>query len=393
MYKTILGIETSCDETAAAVLKKDATGVKVLSNIIASSAPLQAKFGGVIPEQAAREQLKSIIPVVKEALTQAMKLSSYQAAAEEKDRSSIAQSLNRFIAEEIDAIAVTYGPGLIGSLLVGVETAKTLALVWGKPLIPINHLLGHFYANWINGPSAISNPPAGKAGQQSANSKKAESRRLTADSIPSFPIIGLLVSGGHTDLVLFTDHGKYKYLGGTRDDAAGECFDKCARLMGLPYPGGPEISKIARSGNPAKIKLPQPMIDSGDFDFSFSGLKTSVSNIVHSISETHSDKRLTLNDKQNLSASIEVAIVEVLVKKTLAAVKKYGLNQVMIAGGVAANSNLSVALRKSLHVRVFSPSHNIFCTDNAAMIAAAAFFAKQTINPLKLQANPNLSLL
>src|SRR3990167_11088347 len=185
----ILGIETSCDETAAAVLTNDAKRITILSNVVASSAALQAKYGGVIPEQAAREQIKSIIPVIQEALSEAfpqLPTTNYQ------------------LHIPIDAIAVTSGPGLIGSLLVGVETAKVLATVWNKPLVPINHLIGHFYANWIGG------------------------------KIPTFPCIGLLVSGGHTDLVLFKNHGKYEYLGGTRDDAAGECFDKCARLLNLP---------------------------------------------------------------------------------------------------------------------------------------------------------------
>lgn len=352
MYKTILGIETSCDETAAAVLEKDESGVKVLSNIIASSSELQATFGGVIPEQAAREQLKSIIPVIETAI--------------EKSGLTI---------KDIDAIAVTYGPGLIGSLLIGVETAKTLALIYKKPLIPVNHLIGHFYANWIK-PSAISH-------QSSAKEEKAGSRKLTTESIPSFPCIGLLVSGGHTDLVLFEGHMKYKYLGGTRDDAAGECFDKSARLMGLPYPGGPHISKLAKNGDASKIKLPKPMRESGDLDFSFSGLKTAVSNYV---------KQNPDYNKEDLAASLEDTIIESLVIKTMSAPKEYGVSEIMIAGGVAANERLSAQLRTSTHVKVFSPSHNIFCTDNAAMIASAGFFTKETVDPLQLQANPNLSL-
>ncbi len=225
----ILGIETSCDETAAAVLKQTKERIQILSNIVSSSASMQAKYGGIIPEQAARQQIKSIIPVIEESL-----------------------QLSGYSRQEIDAIAVTYGPGLIGSLLVGVETAKTLSLIWEKPLIPINHLMGHFYANWIS-----------------------------PKQTPTFPCIGLLVSGGHTDLVLFQNHGKYEYLGGTRDDAAGECFDKCARLLGLTYPGGPEISKLAQKGKDI-YKLPRPMINSKNFDFSFSGLKTAVAKIVHS---------------------------------------------------------------------------------------------------------------
>lgn len=359
MYKVLLGIETSCDETAAAVLQKDKDGMGVLSNIITSSASLQSKFGGIIPEQAAREQLKAIIPVIETAIND-----------------------SGLTIKEIDAIAVTCGPGLIGSLLVGVETAKTLALTWNKPLISVNHLIGHFYANWITQDVSGS--------MYHVSSEKKHNTQYLIHNTPEFPIIGLLVSGGHTDLVLFTGHMEYKYLGGTRDDAAGECFDKCARLLGLPYPGGPEIAKLALTGDPRKIKLPKPMLDSADFDFSFSGLKTAVVNFVHSKKQTSDEPTNELTN--NLAASIQSTIVEVLVRKTLAAAKKYGINQVMIAGGVAANQALSVALRGSLHVRVFSPVAQYFCTDNAAMIAAAGFFAKETVTPLKLQADPNLSL-
>lgn len=343
----ILGIETSCDETAAAVVQKTGNRIKILSNAVASSAQLQAKYGGVIPEQAAREQLKSIIPVTETALSEA-----------------------KITKKDIDAIAVTYGPGLIGSLLVGVETAKSFALAWNKPLIPVNHLLGHFYANWISQPLAISNSLLASQ-KQTAKSKQ-----------PKFPCIGLLVSGGHTDLVLFTDHNKYEYLGGTRDDAAGECFDKCARLLGLPYPGGPQISKLAKKGNPEAFNLPRPMIDSKDFDFSFSGLKTAVAN---------------LPDKSNiadLASSIEAAIVDVLVDKTIKAAKLHKVKDIIIAGGVAANQKLINDLRltiKDLKVKLHVPPP-AFCTDNAAMIASAAFFQKPVENPLSVQADPSLAL-
>ena len=328
----ILGIETSCDETAAAILEQKNGRIKILSNIVASSAPLQAKYGGIIPEQAARQQLKYIIPALEESLKQA-KLKS----------------------DDLDAVAVTFGPGLIGSLLVGVETAKVLSLVWKKPLIPVNHLIGHFYANWIG------------------------------ENIPTFPCIGLLVSGGHTDLVIFRDHGKYEYLGGTRDDAAGECFDKCARLLGLPYPGGPEISKLAEKGQDV-YKLPRPMIDSRDFDFSFSGLKTAVANLLKE------NSRISQSD---LAASIEEAIVDVLVAKVVAVALKYQIKQIIIAGGVAANQKLIQDLRfkiQDLGIKLFVPLPQL-CTDNAAMIAAAAFFTKPAKDPLTLQADPNLSLV
>jgi N6-L-threonylcarbamoyladenine synthase len=303
---------------------------------VASSVDLQAKYGGIIPEQAAREQLKSIIPVIKETLRQAQCKS-----------------------DDLDAIAVTYGPGLIGSLLVGVETAKVLAILWQKPIVPTNHLLAHFYANWIN-----------------------------KSFLPSFPCLGLLVSGGHTDLVLFKDHGKYQYLGGTRDDAAGECFDKCARLLGLPYPGGPALAKLAKKGNPKAFDLPRPMINSDDFDFSFSGLKTAVVNLVNSKS---------LNDIPDLAASIQEAIVDVLVKKTIAAAQKYKIDQIVVAGGVAANQRVAektVAAVQTVfgsRAKIFLPP-SLYCTDNAACVAAAAFYNFHPLDPLSLQANPNLGL-
>ncbi|MDZ4229080.1 MAG: tRNA (adenosine(37)-N6)-threonylcarbamoyltransferase complex transferase subunit TsaD [Patescibacteria group bacterium] len=368
----ILGIETSCDETAAAVVQKSGDRVTILSNVVASSALLQAKYGGVIPEQAAREQIKSIIPVIEEALNQAFS-------------THIPYTINHISL--IDAIAVTYGPGLIGSLLVGVETTKTLATIWKKPLIPVNHLLGHFYANWLG------------------------------EKTPTFPCLGLLVSGGHTDLVLFKNHGKYEYIGGTRDDAAGECFDKCARLLNLPYPGGPEIAKLAAKGDASKFDLPRPMINSKDFDFSFSGLKTSVSNLLHTSpvilirqlaeknllrmrdsNELRDPSLIVQDDKtiSDLAASIEQAIVDVLITKTLKAAQKYQVNQIIIAGGVAANQKLASELKKTIHALRLTINLHIpppaLCTDNAAMIATAAIFNYQPVEPLKLQADPNLAL-
>lgn len=337
----ILGIETSCDETSAAILEQKEDRIQILSNVVASSADLQSKYGGIIPEQAAREQLKSMVPVIEESL----QTSGYK-------------------ENDIDAIAVTYGPGLIGSLLVGVETAKVLARVWDKPLIPINHLIGHFYANWIE--------VEGSADKLST---------------PHFPCIGLLVSGGHTDLVLFRDHGEYDYLGGTRDDAAGECFDKCARLLDLPYPGGPEISKLAKSGNPNTFKLPIPMQGSKDLDFSYSGLKTAVANIVKS-------GQVTDNKKADLALSLENTIIETLTEKVIRAAQGHNVDQIIVAGGVAANQKLKEELRKTcdkLGIKLYIPPANL-CTDNAAMIASAAFFESKRINPQDLQANPNLSL-
>ena len=339
MDQIILGIETSCDETAAAVLQKSKNGIKILSNVVASSASLQAKYGGIIPEQAAREQLKSVIPVVSEALKQ----------AQLKPRG-------------LKAVAVTQGPGLVGSLLIGVETAKTLALVWDKPLIPVNHLIGHFYANWIKTDESV--------------------------DTPTFPCVGLLASGGHTDLVLFRNHGSFVYLGGTRDDAAGECFDKCARLLGLPYPGGPRISELAAKGNPGAFDLPRPMINSDDFDFSYSGLKTAVANLVQDTPVSQTDNQKLFD----LCASIEQAIIDPLVKKAVAAAQKCGVKQIIVAGGVASNKKLKQQLKSAFTGQLLVPQPQL-CTDNAAMIAAAAFFLKPVSDPLKTQADPNLSLI
>ncbi|MDO8619517.1 MAG: tRNA (adenosine(37)-N6)-threonylcarbamoyltransferase complex transferase subunit TsaD, partial [Candidatus Daviesbacteria bacterium] len=381
-----------------AIVQKDGNRVTILSNVVASSADLQAKFGGVIPEQAAREQLKSIIPVIQEALNQAFpngRLPRHSAPRNDGDG--------------IDAIAVTQGPGLIGSLLIGVETAKVLATIWKKPLIPVNHLLGHFYANWISSPVIASGAKqSSKSNNQIATSgRNIDPLRNDKFISPSFPCIGLLVSGGHTDLVLFTDHGKYKYLGGTRDDASGECFDKCARLLGLPYPGGPNLSKMAEKGNPKTYDLPRPMLNSKDLDFSFSGLKTAVFNLVNSqwlmVNGSDQGKELnhrpsTINHKQliNLAASIEDAITDVLVEKTVTAIQTLKVDQVIVAGGVAANKILAQKLTHRMseiipHARIFVPPPSL-ATDNAASIAATAFFNYHPINPLKLQANPNLSL-
>jgi len=325
---TILGIETSCDETAAAVVSDDNKRIQIRSNIISSSQDLHVKYGGILPETAAREQQKMIIPVIQKALLQ-----------------------SKCNPEDIDAIAVTEGPGLIGSLLIGVETAKTLSLLWKKPLIPVNHLLAHFYANWVL-------------------------------NTPTFPLIGLLVSGGHTDIILMKDHDNYDYLGGTRDDAAGECFDKCARLLGLPYPGGPNLARLAQKGNSQSFNLPRPMWDSKDYDFSFSGLKTAVANII-----THLDE----SQKPDLAASIEQAIIDVLIKKTTAATLDNNIEHIMLAGGVASNQRLRESVARSFIGRVFTPEP-LLCTDNAVTTATYALFHNHPVDPLILQANPNLSL-
>ncbi len=323
----ILGIETSCDETAAAVIEN---GTKILSNVVASSLELHAKTGGIIPEVAAREQLKSIIPVIETSLKNA-KLST----------------------KDVDAIAVTNGPGLIGSLFIGVETAKTLAYSWSKPIVPTNHLFGHIYANWLENP----NPPA-------------------------FPTLALLVSGGHTELVLLHSHDKFEWLGGTRDDAAGECFDKTARLLGLPYPGGPQIQKAAEKAENIDNSLPRPMSDSKDFDFSFSGLKSDVARRV-------ADKTLSQQEVCNLAASIQAAVVDSLLIKTKKAVEKYKVKEVLLAGGVAANKHLQEEAKKRLQVKVYSAPPRL-CTDNGAMIGAAAFFQYKPVPWQEIKADSGL---
>ena len=324
----ILGIETSCDETAAAIVKD---GKEILSSVVASSVELHKKTGGIIPEVAAREQVKCIIPVIEESI-----------------KVSKCKSI-----KEIDAIAVTVGPGLIGSLLVGVETARTLAYVWQKPIIPINHLQAHLYANFVR-------------------------------ETPDFPIIGLVVSGGHTDLVLMKDHGQIKWLGGTRDDAAGECFDKTARLLGLSYPGGPEISCLAEKAK-ARYNLPRPMLQQKNLDFSFSGLKTAV---LHLTKKEKSIKRA------DLAASIQEAIVEVLIAKTMRAVKKYQVKSILLAGGVAANTLLREQLNakcQMINAKCFISAKNL-CTDNAAIISSCAYFNYSPMPWEKIKADSSLRI-
>ena len=337
----ILGIETSCDETAAAIVEN---GTEILSNVVASSVELHKKTGGIIPEVAAREQIKCIIPVIQESL-----------------KVSKCKSL-----KAIDALAVTVGPGLIGSLLVGVETARTLAYVWQKPIIPINHLQAHIYANFV----------------REALSSKFQ--------IPNFPAIGLVVSGGHTDLILIKTHGKIKWLGGTRDDAAGECFDKCARTLGLGYPGGPEIEAIASKfkirNSKFEINLPRPMINQKNFDFSFSGLKTAV------IRQTQD--KLSEAKKAALAMEIQKAITDCLVEKTVRAIKKYPVKSILLSGGVAANTLLRETLKtksQELGIQFFVPLRK-FCTDNAAMIASCAFFNYKPIPWQKIKTDPSLTI-
>jgi len=332
---TILGIETSCDETSAAIVKEENNQLHLKSNIVASSINLHTKTGGIIPENAAREQIKYILPVIQEAL----------------EKSQVA-------LPDIDAIAVTYGPGLIGSLLVGVETAKTISMVLEKPIIPVNHMLGHIYANWIE------------------------------NSNIEFPALALIVSGGHTDLLLIKNHGDYTLLGGTRDDAAGEAFDKIGRLLGIPYPGGPVIEQRAKSGNSKRFIFPRPLIGSDDFDFSFSGLKTAV------LREVKSLKKLDEQTIADICAGVQHAITNVLIKKTIKAATKFNVKSILLSGGVAANETLKDEFIQNTkyqlpNTEVFVPQ-KLLCTDNGAMIAAAAFFNYKEAPWQEITANPEL---
>ncbi len=356
----ILAIETSCDETSSAVVEKKENDncIKVLSNIVSSSLPKHAKTGGIIPENAAREQVKYILPVIIESLLKSEKIDKKL-----NDKQRFEQA-NKILKENIDALTVTVGPGLIGSLLVGVETAKTLSFTFGKPIVPVNHLLGHIYANFIYNQ---------KLASQIAG--------------PSFPFIGLIVSGGHTDLLFFENHGKYKWLGGTRDDAAGEAMDKLARILGLSYPGGPQIEKKAKKVNKSNIKFKSPMIETEDFDFSFSGLKTEAMREI---------QKIDLNDEiiDNICFAIQKAIVDVLIKKTVRAAKVFNVSTIVLGGGVSANESLrerflQTAKDQRLKTKVFFPEKK-YTSDNAAMIGSYALFNYKPVPWKKITAKPEL---
>ncbi len=331
----ILGIETSCDETAAAIVEGSEAGVKVISSSLATSRELHEKTGGIVPEVAARKQVESIVPVVEDVLKQA------------------GLTLN-----DIDKLAVTIGPGLIGSLVVGVAAAKSLALATEKPLIPVNHLVGHIYANWVG------------------------------DNKPEFPAVALVVSGGHTDLVLMKGHGALVYLGGTLDDAAGEAFDKVARLLGIKkYLGGAELSKVAQSCIENKMVgvLPRPKITDSDYGFSFSGLKTAVKRVVDA-----GDFEL-----ESLAKEFETAVVDVLVAKTIRAAKEHKVKTILLGGGVAANFQLRERMKKeaeSLGIKIFIPPADL-CTDNAIYIATAAYFNQIEKDLSDINPNPSLGIM
>lgn len=333
----ILGIESSCDETAVAVVED---GKHILSNVIASQVEIHSRYGGIVPEVASRQHLLASIPALKKALSDA-----------------------DTHLEDIDVIAVTNGPGLAGSLVVGVNLAKSIALSRQLPLVSVNHLEGHIYANWLG------------------------------DEVPEFPLLCLIVSGGHTDLVLMTDHGHYEQLGRTRDDAAGEAFDKVARLLGLGYPGGPVIEKAVKGANRSR-KLPRAWLKGTD-DFSFSGLKTACLHMARDLGITEDEPS---HDTHQLAAEVAAgfqdSVVDVLVTKTCEAAQRHNVKQVLLAGGVAANSQLRETMKERTPVPILIPSH-ILCTDNAAMIASCAYFrfVAGTTADWDLDVDPNLRLV
>ena len=376
----ILGIETSCDETAGAVVD---SGTTILSNAVASSVDMHAETGGIIPENAARQQIRSIIPIISEVLdifNEQYKMTKDREDSSQKNSKNTftstkdLQKIDKNIIKNIDAIAVTYGPGLIGSLLVGVETAKTLSYVWDKPIVPVNHLVAHIYANFIN------------------ESKHSDLK--SQNKTPDFPSLALVVSGGHTDLVMMKNHGDLEWIGGTRDDAAGEAFDKCARLLGLPYPGGPAISKkaeefLSHKKNEKLQMFPRPIINEKNYDWSFSGLKTAV---LREVQETKNIEQKT----SRFSAEIQEAIVDVLVEKSIRAIKEYQPRSFLLSGGVAANKRLKEVIQKRIKeekvsVDFFAPEPKL-STDNAAVIASAAFFNYSPIPWSEVDANPQLSI-
>ena len=330
----ILGIETSCDETAAAVIKN---GREILSNVVASQIESHKRFGGVVPEIASRHHVESITLVIEEALENA-----------------------EITWDDVDGIAVTEGPGLVGALLIGVNAAKALAFAHGIPLINVHHIAGHIYANRI----------------------------LTEFS---FPLLALVVSGGHTELVLMKEHGSFEVIGETRDDAAGEAYDKVARTLKLPYPGGPHIDRLAHEGQPS-VKLPRAWLEEDSYDFSFSGLKSAVINTLHNANQ----KGETIAP-EDLACSFQESVIDVLVTKTVKAASEFQVKQVLLAGGVAANKGLRTRLEEAFadkkDVELIIPPLYL-CTDNAAMIAAAGSiaFEKGKRAAMDLNANPGLIL-
>lgn len=398
----ILGIETSCDETAASVVEGKGGKVKVLSNVVSSQIEIHQKYGGVVPEVAAREHVLNILPVVNEALRKAgitspgpsfrqrrtgVKKGNKKVPPLNKGRPSSQGGLKG----GVDAIAVTRGPGLITSLMAGVETAKSLAFAWDIPLIGINHIEGHIYANFVGANSKSETLNSKQISNIPSSGWSSVGRQFPISNL--FPSIILTVSGGHTMIILMKDHGKYELIGDTRDDAAGEAFDKAAQLLEIGYPGGPVVSKYARKfKGETDIEFPRPMLKDSNFDFSFSGLKTS---ILYKIKKDPNwRKRIS-----EYCQAFEEAIVDVLVTKTLKAAEKYKVKNIMLAGGVSANTKLRSELKKRANKlegkpRVFVPDLK-YTTDNAVMIATAGYFRarkKDFTSWDKLKADPNLEL-
>ncbi len=423
---TILSIETSCDETAVAVVEGKKDKVLLRANVVASSLAMHAKTGGIIPEVAARAQLKFMLPVLTEALEKAFGYSEADITIK---------------SPPIDEIAVTYGPGLIGPLLIGVETARTLSYVWKKPVIPVNHMMGHIYANFIGetenlviarrndeGTYRLVHPEAISLNNGIATAAKRprnDTRKTLKESVPEFPLLALVVSGGHTDLIYMKQHGDYAVLGGTRDDAAGEAFDKIGRLLGLSYPAGAMIEERAKKGDAKRFCFPRPLIGEQTYDFSFSGLKTAVlrevmvlrhqagaslqlapkcSGADYKSAPAQKEENFSamprndtvLNEKtvNDIAAGTQAAIVDVLVKKTLKAAVEFDVKSILLSGGVAANQMLretfqSEILRQKINSKLYYPP-KFLCTDNAAMIASAAYFDYKPIDWKELTANPQL---
>jgi N6-L-threonylcarbamoyladenine synthase len=351
----ILGIETSCDETAAAIVED---GTTLLSNVVLSSLDLHAAYGGVVPEIAARSHIEAITPVIEQALEQA-----------------------NCTWDDIDAIAVTYGAGLGGSLLVGVMTARTLAITKNKPLYAVNHVEGHIYVNFITKTSLEGYALPGQA--------------------PQFPILGLIVSGGHSQLVLWRDHFDYTLLGQTQDDAIGEAFDKVAKILGLPYPGGPSVSKMAQDGDPFAYHFPKSKMQN-KYDYSFSGPKTAVLRAAQAaIGEKHDfpsfkiAERLTEAQKADIAASFQRIAVETVVDKTMAAYEEFTPKTVLIGGGVASSPELRRQLAERLPIPINYTDPKL-CTDNGAMVAALGYFhaslGRPQADPYSLEIAPNLSM-
>lgn len=351
----ILAIETSCDETAASIVED---GVNEIATVLATSRELHEQTGGVVPEVAARKQVEFILPVIEGVMKKAGQNLGYYEKGKE------------FTKDDIDAIAVTVGPGLIGSLLVGVEAARALALAWDKPLIPVNHLVGHIYSNWVK-----------LYGDNNTSNTSDET------SLPKFPALVLIVSGGHTDLVLMKDHGNLEYLGGTLDDAAGEAFDKTARLLGISqYLGGAKLSKVAAECKTTGMigKLPRPKINDDDYEFSFSGLKSAVKRIAE-LNEYPVDE---------IASEFENAVVDVLVKKTIKAATDHKIENILLGGGVSANKQLRTRLKNkadTLGIPLFVPPIEL-CGDTSAYIASAAYFNNTPKSIEEVNANPSLQI-